>query len=320
MLSAAATGELFATAALVLFSCNIVLTKLASGRLNLNLGFLVSVAVNVLFAALLLAVHLAWRSDGVLWNSQGFYLFLLAGGFSTFLGRWFFLESVVRFGPSRASIFQVTSPLFTALLAWIFLRETLQPLEMAGMGLAIGGLLLVVPVPGFLSKPRADTAAPAAQVVAAAGPGWLQSLLQSALLMGLGSSLAYSLGSVFRGAAIRRWDEAVLGALIGAVGGLVLHTLFSRDKKKLPAQLKAADRRGMLLFAASGVLTISAQLCLILALKYIPVSVASLITLCTPVLVFPMSYLLLKNSEEVTPLTLLGGALTLAGVALIVVT
>jgi drug/metabolite transporter (DMT)-like permease len=82
--------------------------------------------------------------------------------------------------------------------------------------------------------------------------------------------------------------------------------------------LRHADRRGVLLFAISGVLTISAQTCLILSLKYIPVSVAALITLCTPLLVFPMSYLLFNNSEKITPLTLLGGALTLGGVALIV--
>ncbi len=79
------------------------------------------------------------------WQLEGFYLFLLAGAFSTYLGRWFFLESVVRFGPSRASIFQITSPLFTALMAWGLLNEALQPLELGGMGLALGGLLLIVP-------------------------------------------------------------------------------------------------------------------------------------------------------------------------------
>ncbi len=322
MLTAAVTGELFAAAALLLFSFNIILTKMAAARLNLNLGFLVSVSVNVLFAALLFFVQLAWREDRVLWHPEGFYLFLLAGACSTYLGRWFFLESVVRFGPTRASIFQITSPLFAALLAWAFLHETLQPLELAGMGLAIGGLLLVLPVSGASPKlPRSGEVA--AQDTAAARPSAKSGAhrwLQSAWVLGVGSSFAYALGNIFRGAAIRNWDEALLGALIGASGGLVLHALFSQDKKQLPGKLKNADRRGLLLFAISGVLTISAQTCLILSLKYIPVSVAALITLCTPVLVFPMSYWLLKNSEKISPQTLLGGALTLAGVALILLT
>jgi drug/metabolite transporter (DMT)-like permease len=310
-------GELLAAAALLLFSLNIILTKVAAARLNLDLGFLVSVTVNVVFAALLCLLQLAWREDGVTWQPQGFVLFLLAGAFSTWLGRWFFLESVVRFGPSRASLFQITSPLFTAVFAWAFLNEALQAVELAGMGLALAGLLLVVPgtAGGLATLASADEGPATGR---AAGQRRMRQLLQSALVLGIGSSIAYSLGNIFRGAAIRNWDEALLGALTGASAGLLLHAGFSRDKKQLPGRLRQADRRGVLLFAISGVLTISAQSCLILSLKYIPVSVAALITLCTPLLVFPMSYLLFRNSEKITPLTLLGGALTLAGVALIV--
>ncbi|MBA4330025.1 MAG: hypothetical protein C0428_17495 [Polaromonas sp.] len=313
----AVTGELFATAALALFSLNIILTKVAAARLNLDLGFLVSVAVNVLFAALLCLLQLVWRDDGVVWQSRGFMLFLLAGAFSTWLGRWFFFESVVRFGPSRASLFQISSPLFTAVFAWAFLNEALRPLELAGMGLALAGLLLVLPgstgAPAVLAAAGGDPA-----TGGAAGPAGRRRLLQSALVLGIGSSIAYSLGNIFRGAAIRSWDEALLGALTGALAGLLLHAGFSRDKGLLPGRLRQADRRGVLLFALSGVLTISAQTCLILSLKYIPVSVAALITLCTPLLVFPMSYLLFNNSEKITPLTVLGACLTVAGVALIV--
>ena len=306
-------GELFAVAALVLFSLNIVLTKAAAARLDLNLGFLVSVSVNVLFAALLVLIQLAWRNDRPAWQTQGFFLFLLAGAFSTWLGRWFFLESVVRFGPSRASIFQITSPLFTAVFAWTFLNETLKPLELAGMGLALAGLLLVAPGGSASGAPLAAVPqSPERQ-------GRRGRMMRSALVLGLGSSIAYSAGTIFRGAGIRNWDEALLGALIGASSGLVLHALFSRDKKQILGKLRRGDRRGMALFALSGVLTISAQACLIVSLKYIPVSVAALITLCTPVLVFPLSYLVFKNSEKISPLTLLGGVFTLAGVALIVV-
>lgn len=306
MAAVSLVGVMLALAALTLFSLNIILTKVAAARLNLDLGFLVSVAVNLLFAALLCMLQLAFRDDSLAWNPHGFVFFLLAGAFSTYLGRWFFLESVVRFGPSRASLFQITSPLFTAVFAWAFLNESLRPLELAGMGLALGGLLLVVPGGDGLA------------VGSAAGRGRASPLLQSALVLGIGSSIAYSLGNIFRGAGIRAWDEALLGALLGASAGLVLHAGFSRDKRLLPARLRQADRRGVLLFAISGVLTISAQTCLILSLKYIPVSVAALITLCTPLLVFPMSYLLFRNSEKITPLTLLGGVLTLAGMVLIV--
>ena len=76
-MTASLTGQLFAAAALLLFSVNIILTKSAAARLNLNLGFLVSVSVNVLFAALLLLVQLVWRDDRVIWQAEGFLLIFI---------------------------------------------------------------------------------------------------------------------------------------------------------------------------------------------------------------------------------------------------
>ncbi len=79
-------------------------------------------------------------------------MFAAAGGFSTYLGRWFFYESVVRFGPAKASIFQISSPLFTATVAWLLLGERLTPLVALGMVMTIAGLMLVSCKPGFFSR------------------------------------------------------------------------------------------------------------------------------------------------------------------------
>jgi drug/metabolite transporter (DMT)-like permease len=73
----------------------------------------------------------------------------------------------------------------------------------------------------------------------------------------------------------------------------------------------------MLLYVISGVLTISAQICSIWSLRYIPVSLSNLITLCTPLLVIPGSYFLFRNSEGMTYRTWLGAAMTIAGIAMI---
>jgi drug/metabolite transporter (DMT)-like permease len=53
-------------------------------------------------------------------------------------------------------------------------------------------------------------------------------------------------------------------------------------------------------------------------LRYVPVAVVALITLCTPLVVFPLSYFMLRNQEQITIRTLAGGALTLAGIAVLV--
>ena len=319
-------GYLLAAGALLLFTLSILVAKMGSDRIKLDLGFLIATSVNVVFAALALAVQWSLRPDAMGWNAQAFWLFAAAGGFSTYLGRWFFYESIVRFGPAKASVFQVSSPLFTALIAWLALGERLTWATGAGMLMAIGGLMGVSYKPGVLARHdgTASAAAGAANVIGSLSKtpvGRLpvrDRLLQSVLLLGLGSSLAYAISNVLRGIAVRGWNEPVLGALAGAVAGLALHLAFSAEKTQLLARARHADQGGVWLYAVMGVCTIAAQMCLIGSMRYIPVSVTAMLTLCTPVMVFPLSYWLFKDQEAITPATLAGAALTLVGMGIVV--
>jgi hypothetical protein len=85
-----------------------------------------------------------------------------------------------------------------------------------------------------------------------------------------------------RGAAIREWNEPLIGALLGASTGLLLHVALNRDLRSVVASMRTADLRGVILFLACGVLTISAQICSIWSLRYIEVALSNLITLSTP--------------------------------------
>jgi drug/metabolite transporter (DMT)-like permease len=314
-------GAIFAVAALIMFSANTLLTKIASARLSLDLGFLISVTANLLFCILLLALEFVFLPPKELhWNAHGFFLFFLSGVFSTYLGRWFFYEAVVRFGPAKSSIFQVCSPGFTVILAWIMLDEGLSAIALGGIALAICGLLLVVYVPGIFSSQSPRSISTSSQVHSHASPRSLSAwAMQSSIFLGLGSALAYAIGNVLRASAVRSWNEPIIGALLGAISGLVLHAVFSTSTADLFSKIKAADRKGMLIYGISGILGISAQICAIASMRYIPVSISNLITLCSPLLVIPGSYFFLKNREGITLRTWLGGALTIIGIAIIIV-
>ncbi len=307
-------GYLLAFGALLLFTVSILVTKFASNRIPLALGFVIATVVNVAFAGLALLVQLALSDSGLQWNARAFFLFAAAGVFSTYLGRWFFYESVVRFGPAKASIFQVSSPLFTALMAWLLMGEQLTALLALGMFMTIGGLMLVSYKPSFFARRSATDA----ERVGAA-PSFSELVLRSAFLLGVGSSFAYAAGNVMRGLAIRSWPEPILGALVGAVFGLLLHLVFSPDKTGLWTRLRGADRRGAWQYVLIGVCNISAQAGIISAMRFIPLSVVTLITLCTPIFVFPASHFLFRTTGEFTVATLVGSAVALLGVAIIVV-
>ena len=111
-------------------------------------------------------------------------------------------------------------------------------------------------------------------------------------------------------------------SITGAVAGLALHRAFIAGKTQLLGRPLRADPRGVWLYAGLGLCAIAAQMCLIGSMGYMPVTVTvtvtAMLTLCTPVLVFPLGYWLFKDQDAITFATLLGTALTVAGMAIIV--
>ena len=146
------TGELLAFAAMVMFATNVLVTKAASNRLDVGTGFAISIAVNLLFAAFAFAIELALRSETFQWDLHGVVLFMLAGAFATYLGRFFFFGAIARLGPAKASLFHVSSPAFAAIIAWLFLAETLPLPKVLAIVATIAGLLLVSTPPGLCAR------------------------------------------------------------------------------------------------------------------------------------------------------------------------
>ena len=313
-------GVALASASLLMFAINIVMTRFAMARLELDVGFLIAVSVNVLFGIVAFGGDLWLRHAPLEWDAPAFWLFVLSGVFTTYFGRWFFFETVARLGPAKASTFQISSPMFTALVAWLFLGERLSVTVVAAMVVVISGLYLAGQGPRRPSSHRLveRSKAGGARVHFRRLRTLTRTLLPAGMLLGLGSSMAYAVGNVLRGAAIHRWREPVLGALLGALCGVVLHVAFSRTSRRIVESLREADRRGLFLYAIGGVLTISAQMLTIASMSFIPVSIAALITLCTPIIVIPVSHRLFGREFPVTPRVIVGSTLALAGIAAIV--
>lgn len=316
-------GELLATLALMMFSANIIVTKVASARVAVGLGFLVAVIVNVMFASLLVAIQLTVRQEPLRVDLSALLLFALAGFFSTYLGRWFFYDSVVRLGPSRASSFQASNPMFTVLIAWFLLDETLTGLDIAATATILLGLVLASHRP-----PEGGSDSSSHPLENRSGRGESRSSLthgvrlvaSSGVFLALFGAFSYAVGNVLRGLAVRDWNEPVLGVLVGAVAGLVAYVLLSSEARDFPSKIKRANRTSLYLYAISGLLTILAQACMVAAMWYSPVSIVTLITLSTPVLVTPLGYFLLKNRERIGSRTVVGSVATLTGIATILLT
>jgi drug/metabolite transporter (DMT)-like permease len=292
--------------ALIMFSFNVIVTKVASGRLNLDIGFVIALSVNVLFSGGLFIIQLLVSGQALEFHWLGFVMFLVSGIFASYLGRSLYFDSIAKLGPAKASTFAVSNPLFTFLISWLFLGETLSLLELAGAAVVLIGLFVVSYTPqnrlDFTSDPRQK---------------WRQFMQPGAILALLGS-MSYAVGNITRGTAIQDWNEPILGGFLGALTGVSLQFLFNKQTRNLVPALRSADTKGIWLYALSGVLTISAQIGQIASMHYIPISIATLITTAQPLLVIPLSYFLLKNQEGIHTRIVIGSLLVLLGIGTII--
>lgn len=316
-------GEALALLALVLFSTNVLLVKVASARVGQDLGFLFALGTNVLFSGALFLGHGQFRTTPFIVEWDGFAMFAVGGIFTAYLGRRLFFLSVQSLGASRASALQVTNPVFAAVISWLAIGEALGPVAILCVLAAVVGLYLTSQVPHRDDREAGVTMTPLDIVAGTSGHGrvhaWRSSnntsLPGREIGLALVGALSYAVGNVIRSVAVRDWGEAIFGGFLGAATATLFYLLIHTDLSTLLNRIHGADRAGLALWGMSGVLTISAQISLIASTQYIPVAVGVVIATAIPVLVIPASVALFHNNEAVTGRTVAGSLLILNGVA-----
>lgn len=302
-----AFGGALALLSLVTYGICMVLVSVGMRSVRSEPGSLLAAAAGVPVGLLISSLQLASGRVEPGFSAWALLAFALAGIFSTCLGRWLVFKSIESIGPSGAAALQSTSPLLTALFAWVFLGETIGWMGMFGITLAILGL---VSMSLGLQRRASGDAAGRGRTPRGHAAVW------ATLLFGVASSAAYSGSHIFRGSAVRTWNEPLLGTTIGAVAGLLILLVVSGTS--LPGYWRdiVANRRGAALFAGIGVLQFLAQSLVIASMKYIPVSVAALVSMCTPLVVMPVSYFVLRNQEKLNRVMVIGILITLGGTAM----
>ena len=301
-------GNALALVALLLFAVNAFVVRAASRRLEQGLGFLVSLVVNVVAGAILLGGRLLLGDEPLRVDWPAFWMFLLAGVFSGYLGRRGYFRSVETLGPSRASAVQAANPMFTMVFAWVLIDQALSRLDVAA--------ILVIVVGVYLTNRRSDRLAPSSQAGAPVRetPRERLALLAPAVV----ATASYGLGNVLRGGAVEDWNEPITGGVLGAVSATLAYLLVHVSPRGFVARVRRADRRGVAWWTLTGGLTIGGQMAVIGSAAHIDVAVAVAISSALPMIVIPVSVVVLRIREGVTAVTALGAALISGGVAWLV--
>jgi len=303
-------GELLAVLALLLFSANVFAVRMASTRLAQDVGFMIALGANVVFGVVLIGVDLILREDGFRFDPWGVIMFALGGVCASYLGRRGFFASVQTLGPSRASAIQITNPVFAAVFAWALLGERLGGLEIVLMVVTLTGLLV------SSLRPGDDVSVSSLLPMRSERIGALWAAVPVRLLLpAVMSAVAYGAGNVLRAAALDTWPEPVFGGFVGALAGMVAYTAFHVFPRRVTSTIRELTVPGVALWTLTGILTISAQVSVIAATAYIPVAVVLVISSALPIVVIPVSLLVLREAEGITSMTVLGSLLVLIGVS-----
>ena len=225
------------------------------------------------------------------------FLFLGASGLlGIACGDTFFFKALIYLGPRLTILLETLGPAVTVILAVIFLRERPSPLAWIGILLTLGGISWVLWEDSSKEKNVKNRS----------------SGIKYAILFVLCNSIGVILAKI--GIASVSALEATFIRLFWGIIGLSVWGYATRQVKNW---LLPFSNPGLLkfIFFAAFVAIFGGFWLSLLALKYIDVSIATILSSTTPLFILPMSAFILK--EKISMRKIIGAVVTVAGVVLI---
>lgn len=269
-----------------------------------KIGSLTLNRVRLLFAVVLLM--------GVNWITEGSPLPLNAGldrwiwlGASgiiaLFIGDGLMFQAYVTIGTRLAMLVNVLSPIFSALIAWFVLGETLTLGKIVGMVVTLAGVAIVILERGNVGDAPRD-----------------RRKFTQGLLMSLGAVMTYAIGYTMSKEGLKGDFPAISGVIMRLSIAMLAAWILAFFTKNATSSLKKtfADSR-MLLFTIIGTILgpfLGIWLSLV-AVQKTKVGIASTLISTAPIFLLPISKWVLK--EKVTARAFLGTLVAVIGVALI---
>ncbi|MBZ0275613.1 MAG: DMT family transporter [Anaerolineae bacterium] len=296
------TGELAALGTAILFSFGSTLFTLA-GR---ELGSSAVVNRTRLLLAVILLALMHWVTLGHPFPldadiSHWFWL-AISGIIGLALGDAFLFQAFVMIGPRLSMLMMALAPVIATILAWIFLGETLDVRELAGIALTVGGTLWVVSDRN--NQNNGHTTTRRAYLIG--------------VLCGLGGAIGQAGGMVTAKLGLTDNFPALSGNVIRMVTAAAIIWIFTALRGEVrDGWMKVREHPRALQKMTIATLTgpvVGVWLSLI-AVQNTPVGIASTLMSLTPIFLIPIAYFVFK--DKVTLRAILGTIIAFAGTALL---
>ncbi len=296
------TGELAALGTSMCFAFGSTLFTLA-GR---ELGAQRVNRVRLLLAAILIAL-IHWLLLGQLFPSgvpaDTVGWLIISGVVGLVLGDVFLLQAFVLIGPRLSMLMMALAPMFSTVIAWAFLHETLGGQQLVGIALVIGGVVAVV----------AERQLVPSSSVAATGRAY-----RIGLLCALGGSLGQAGGTVLSKLGLAGGIEPLSASLIRLTAAAVVIWVLALLQGQAVATVRAIRSKPDAAFKLTGATLVGPVVGVwlsLVAVQRTTVGVASTLTSLTPIFLIPISLVVFK--ERPTRQTVIGTLVAVAGTVLL---
>ena len=298
------TGELAAVGTSLSFAFGSILFTLAGrefGAQRVN-------RIRLLLAALLIGFfHLLTygQLSPVNANASALTWLAISGVVGLVLGDICILNAFVLIGPRLSMLIMALAPMFSTIIAWLFLGEALDGQTVIGIVLVVAGVVAVV-----AERTTSDSA-----IAAKGGRSY-----KIGLLFALGGSLGQAVGTVLSRLGLAGGIEPLSASLIRlTVAAIVIWLLaiLSRQVGDTITKLRANPRAGLKLAGGTVAGPVIGVWLSLIAVQRTSVGIASTLTSLTPIFLIPISYVIFK--ERITRQAIIGTLIAFVGTVLLFV-
>ena len=243
-------------------------------------------------------------------NAQQVFWLGLSGLVGLVFGDSFGFKALVMIGPRLTTLLYATTPIWTTIVAWVFLGERLTALDVLGIVITVSGIVWVV------TERRFAQASPNGPVSGHPDAG----SYFTGILLGLGAALGQAVGLVLAkegmlhaGGTVEPIEASAVRMGIALIG---IWTL-SGIRGQIPATLAALRHGRAMAFSFGGAFfgPFLGVWMSLLAVAHLEAGVASTLNSMTPVMILP--FLIIYYKERPTLRAWLGAIVAVGGVALL---
>ncbi len=298
-------GEILSILVAITWTITALCAEVASRRMGqlqmnvLRMGASLAILAIILWVATGSPFPQGMSSKALLW-------LLASGAIGYVFGDYCLFSTYVLIGSRFGQLFMTLAPLFSALTAWALLGERLGLQALAGIGLTLFGIAVVVYHRNGGQTKSSSVIDP--------------DILRRGILFGIGAGMGQGVGIVLSKVGMGLCDATPLlpmaATMVRAVAGLIgfgIAYYLKGDKERMRKGLR--DRTTMAV-AAGTIITgpvIGVSLSL-LAVQLAPAGIASTLMALTPVFILFPSWWLFH--QKITAREVIGSCIAVAGVAL----